>query len=610
MKVKAITISGMHNVDRKTYSFNDINYLFGKNGAGKSTVLEALQLAILGYIPGTAKQTASIFKHANGPQMKITVEFDNGKFVERSWKTKGRTISTDVDTNTGLEDPAQLAGDLELPVFNFNELINMTANKLKDWFISFLPDASEDIDWKKELTDSLNGFDIMDKDLIDNTLHHISNVDSSSTIDLIQQLNEYFKEEQKFLKEELKRSESTIQSLVYYDDADIQGDDDFLDKQTAIYKDTIQQLTSEKEDFIKANQIIESNKRIKTQLNSISLPDVDASVLQPKVVSLTNELNELKLKYGSYDSQIQQIMAEGSQYVAEIKSRNSVISGQGICPYTKSQCDSIVNMIDKMKEEIQDFQSKQNDAQNRLNSLQSEKNECYQSILMKEKELNDLNNQLLSIKSTEDKVNQLKNLLSPDPDMSKFRDLSFYSSEIERLNDLISKIAANKRYNQLIDKLTSEKYKNENSIEVYKSWVKLTDPNSLQTRVMDKPFNDFAEEMNIYLSKMFSESVICKFNLEQKANSFSFGVSRDGKYIPYDLLSSGEKTMYTLAMMLCIVNKSSSELKVLIVDDMLDHLDDRRAEDVFNAIKNVSDVQIIAAGVKDAGNNDFVIKID
>ena len=67
MKVKSVGISGMHNVTKQTYNFDNVNYLYGLNGAGKSTILQAIQLGILGYIPGTAKRPADIFKHANGP---------------------------------------------------------------------------------------------------------------------------------------------------------------------------------------------------------------------------------------------------------------------------------------------------------------------------------------------------------------------------------------------------------------------------------------------------------------------------------------------------------------------------------------------------------------
>ncbi|MBR4882111.1 MAG: AAA family ATPase, partial [Clostridia bacterium] len=128
MKIKSVQISGMHNVEARTYDFNDIAYLFGRNGAGKSTVMQAIQLAILGYIPGTDKTNTAIFRHANCDMMSVSVEFDNGQKVTRLFKKSGNSVKVTV-----LPDnfrPEHILGELELPVFNFNEFASMTANKL------------------------------------------------------------------------------------------------------------------------------------------------------------------------------------------------------------------------------------------------------------------------------------------------------------------------------------------------------------------------------------------------------------------------------------------------------------------------------------------------
>ena len=51
MRIKSVHIQGMHNVEDKTYQLSNATYFYGENGAGKSTVLQAIQLALLGYIP-------------------------------------------------------------------------------------------------------------------------------------------------------------------------------------------------------------------------------------------------------------------------------------------------------------------------------------------------------------------------------------------------------------------------------------------------------------------------------------------------------------------------------------------------------------------------------
>ena len=63
--------------------------LIGPNGSGKSTVAAAIQLAILGYIPGDGVKT--LFLNASGSPMTCGATV-NGKKVERIW-TQGKTLA-------------------------------------------------------------------------------------------------------------------------------------------------------------------------------------------------------------------------------------------------------------------------------------------------------------------------------------------------------------------------------------------------------------------------------------------------------------------------------------------------------------------------------------
>lgn len=115
--------------------------------------------------------------------------------------------------------------------------------------------------------------------------------------------------------------------------------------------------------------------------------------------------------------------------------------------------------------------------------------------------------------------------------------------------------------------------------------------------------------MNRYIQAVFGTDITSKFNLESKANSFSFGIERGGSYIPYNLLSSGEKCMYTLALMLSLVKASKSPLKLVLVDDLLDHLDDININKLFESLAKVDDVQMIFAGVKQLDNSNIVVEV-
>ena len=171
MKIKSVRIVGMHKADDITYVFNNMAYLYGPNGVGKSTVLEAIQLAILGYIPGTDKNKTAIFKHCgNGRKMSVCVTFDNGNYIAREYCRTSKGITEDVKSCPSGLTSSDILGSIELPVLDFNQFIGMTANKMKDWFVSFLPNQDTPIDWTNILTDSAGkitkGYPMLDPDLI------------------------------------------------------------------------------------------------------------------------------------------------------------------------------------------------------------------------------------------------------------------------------------------------------------------------------------------------------------------------------------------------------------------------------------------------------------
>jgi wobble nucleotide-excising tRNase len=122
----------------------------------------------------------------------------------------------------------------------------------------------------------------------------------------------------------------------------------------------------------------------------------------------------------------------------------------------------------------------------------------------------------------------------------------------------------------------------------------------LQTSLAEKPFEELADTMTGYIQTMYGDTGLkAKFVVSTKANSFSFGLIRDDNYIAYEQLSSGEKCLYALALMICIVNRSKSSLKLLLCDDIFDHLDSISIENTFTALKKITDTQFIFAGVKD-----------
>ena len=201
--------------------------------------------------------------------------------------------------------------------------------------------------------------------------------------------------------------------------------------------------------------------------------------------------------------------------------------------------------------------------------------------------------------SNAQRLELLKTQLADIPENFEAPDIDFCYSEISRLQMMVAMYEANKRYDQLVETLTKDKFAVDNDIEVIKAWIKLTDANGLQNSLMSLPFEELTADMTKYVRKLYRrDDIETKFILSEKPNSFSFGLTINDSYIPFNLLSSGEKCIFTLAMMLCLVSRSNGSLKLVMIDDLLDHLDDAKAEMLFQSISEIDDVQIILAGVK------------
>ena len=590
MKLKSIRIINMHSVEDETFEmFDGFTYFNGPNGVGKSTILEAIQLVILGYIPGYAKTNESIMKHSSKDMMQVIGTFDNDAQVIRTWKRSGTSVSSTVDTLPPmLKADLHLVDDqLELPIYNFSEFKDLTANKLKEWFISFLPAVNDCIDWSSRLIDCLGERrPILSDELLNETLDRIATLSATySGLDLVKALNESFKTDQSYYKKEIERLEGTIQSLIHYDE-DLPSEES-IEEELSKYMDMFEHRAS-----YDAN--IRSYQSVQQQIDQLGVP-ADSTVQSVEdvegYVEIRNEASNLDCSKKALLTEMEGMKFELTMLTGQLSQLSTIQSDS--CPYTSKKCREISKILEENSEKIKEVEAKIAEARISIQNKQSSIDEI-------DKQLFVLTNKLQDIESKYSNYFRLRKVLQ---NMVTCEEPELVKEEIEvklaELRESLSKIEANKRYNELISTITNDKYVSTNRLEVVKIWTKLTDANGLQTELMTRPFEELGADMNSYLSTMFGVPTEAHFNLSSKANSFSFGLIRNGEYIIFDYLSSGERCLFMLAMMICIMDKSNSDLRTILVDDLIDHLDDKNAENVYKALHNLTDVQFILAGVKE-----------
>lgn len=600
MKIKSVYIDGLHNAVNKTYEFGDIVYIFGHNGAGKSTILQAIQFALLGYIPGTNKTKEAILRHSpkNNISVKVTLlDGDNEIDVQRNINKNGNFKTVVPETY----DIDSIVKDLELPIFNFNEFVGQTANKLKEYFIkNILSTVDNVLDWEKILSDSIADCNFEDKDeIIKYGMSLIPVIDNTGEIlNQVIQANAKFKEEQSFNKSEIQRLQNTIDSLIYYDDYVGPTDVNALNAELLSLNAIRDQVLR----YESARQSLDANKAkldsLKDRFATLGGDEGYRYLVDTSLPAEKAERDELIADIEKYTAKYAQLK---SAYDTDAK----IIDSKGICPYTQKSCESLLSQTEELA------------ANNELRNIDILELQGTISKLNHSKDEYDRN-----IKNTEaliseydmlyGQINALEQSLSVLPDKPNTdKTLIELNAEIDKLTEDKSKLQANLRYNATIEDLTRMKYEGELQNTALAAWIKKTDTNGLQTELMQGPFNELANTMTDYIRQMYNnDSLTAHFNVESKANSFSFGLIRDGVYIPYDMLSSGEKCLYTLSLMICIVRANASPLKIMLCDDMFDHLDSTAIESTFAALKQVSDIQFIFAGVKSCNNAaDIVLSV-
>lgn len=591
MKLKSIQFTGYHTEQTKKYDFGDITYFYGANGRGKSTILQAIQLGLLGYLPGEAKNSNTvIWKHVVGPVLEITLTLDNDVKIFRRWFKQGNSVKAECQVfpeTINIKDILEDFKDTELPIFNYSDFLELSANKMKDWFIEFLPEeSSARLDWKNILETTASSITpiVIDTDLIPNARKEILGLGKSG-IEEIRGANTYFKSLQSFIKSELQRLTNTIQSLIYYDDFD-------ADTSESDLRIKLGALSDEKTKLIKVIQTCKANITLMAELEKLP----SDNQISKKLAELNESIeayNELMSKR-DYDNQIKAITSEIADIKAEISSLTKIKQSNGMCPYTKEMCNTLSTMLptDEKLQELADNQK----------SLETK----YAGVLKERKDLSDqisdAKSQLNKVEAISDKRTMLSSRIIPTEfTLEEYsQQLSEVEANIEAVTDTLTKCIANNKYQTLMSSYNKDKARLEQNQELVKAFVKKTDVNGLQSDFLtkgDNPFKRLQVEMDRYINIFFGTNTSTQFNLEGGANSFSFGINKaDGDYLSYIQLSSGEKCMFTIALMIALLTISGNS-KILVLDDIFDHLDSYNLDLVFAKLPELSDVQIIAAGV-------------
>ena len=365
------------------------------------------------------------------------------------------------------------------------------------------------------------------------------------------------------------------------------------------------------------NRTSQINKLSDDLSRMLSVEDIESkqAELQSSIDDTVELQEDLQANLDSTQAQKQAALECLAECKANIETCKSVVNSDSSCPYTKLACESIARVkpqyasklaqyssdADSYQQEVKECDSDIKFLQQQLNSTEQDKQKCFKLI-------DELNFKLSQRKAAEEKLEKAASAVVESvtqKEVNEAQQLMDSAKQLER--DLSFKLNTAVRIKQnadLVESMMLEKYKLQEKLDVLNAWVKLTGANGLQTKLSSKGFTDLEQKLTPYVQELFGSLYTCKFNVAQKANSFSFGLEKRSKlglstYIPYNLLSTGEKTVYAYMLMKYIADNSNSLLKLVMMDDFFDHLDKQRFASLLHTMSNSSTCQVIMAGVVD-----------
>lgn len=620
MNVTSVEIRGMHALDHKKYNLKDVNYIYGPNGCGKSTILQAIQLGLLGYIPGYSKKNSDIMKHANGPVMSVKLMFDNDTSIERTWIRNKSTVTANVTTEPEGLDLDMFLTDLTMPIFKFDEFLSLSSNKQKEWFLTHMKTEDSKIDWFNELHDAVESEIFETKQFEQDMFNEIKQIENESeglsAIDICKKVNAHIKDVISLQKGSIQSLTNTLQSLVKYDDSDIIDDTVIKSKMSVLEaaKADLETAKAQAEKYANHQKSL-SNYKVSYPADTVELDERYTQTCQnietckQTIDKLNNEISEissksskLQSKVTKYTQQLRELQTEQSKYT-------SLASCNNTCPFTGNECAEVVPEIENAKTQYQNYQEQIDHTQDDIDKTRHEADVLGQTMSAKLQELdkhkrlvqsNEVNKAHLEQGYTFKQ--QLLEAVGNEPlkSVEEYEtEISNIKAELEQKRDMLVKAEANKRYNELYNKVNNDKIQAEFYMTCLKNWKTLTDVNGLQNTLAAKPFESLTDNLTCYIQHVFGDTTSAYFNLSSQANSFDFGLKRNDQIVYFNTLSSGEQCLYMFAFMVCLLfGDEEPALPIILLDDVFDHLDSNNVETIMNAINlaGYNGVQFVFAG--------------
>lgn len=584
-----------------------VTYLNGMNGEGKSSIIEGIQLALLGYIPGHSKKLSDIFKFSSDKNyMSVSITYDNlGKdyTIKRTYTNVNGKISCSIDKNDLQDLMSILDVDLETTIFNFKEFIQWSANKQKQWLLNFLQKSENTVtvNWRSEIDNIISANNLIPDELF--ILEISSELPQTLNFLKIKECNDMIKDRIAEERAIQQSAENTLQEVELSLSAYSCACNDKEELSEELYH-----VTEELSKLNYCKKVITHNKSIQCKLDDYA--DLSDAKENDKIYTTSvDNVTEISNKIKELNEEYQRVCAKYKEIEYELITLEK--STQTTCPILAIQCDKLVEHEEAARLNIQRLRNQQHELDLKKSEINNEISE-YKDIVSKfEDTLKMLSNRYEERDSLRNSM--IVENIPNDITESNIDDyIQYKETERENLHDRLNDAIEYSTLVKTSESMENQKIQSKIRLDLLKELDKLTGQNGLQAKLGKAAVADFLDSLSKTASLFYKNSDYYIDVENEKSNSFDFGIVKDGNKISYDTLSSGEQCVYMVALLSAIL-KLSTACKLLLIDDVFDHLDEEKIKTVIKFAESQSDIQYIFAGyqtiAKDESLNKYVVDV-
>jgi len=547
----------------------------GKNGIGKSTILEALYWCLFGITIRDIKKD-KIVHNLSKKNCKVELEFS----VESEKEIKNYKIIRSIEPT-------------KIQIYCDNEDVTHSTMPENDEYIKKIINGSEELFQNAVVMSANNTLPFMAQKKTDKRkfIESILNLNIFSEI-LLKARSDY--------NDLKKRNDILSNSFI-----EKQKSLDFLEKQK-------EKNEKDKEDKIKnlLSKIDETNKQIDL-LNKES--DKDSETLEKTIKDNENKIEELEKISIIFNKKLKELIIQNTNLTSELKHLNkdkqSFIDKGDKCPtcnqnYAENTIKEIKSKILNLNSSIEELKQKINQ-NNQDKTAQEEKIENIDNGVKKVREkIKTLNKELSDIKTKEQKIINLKNNIK---DYKKW--IEDYKKPDTTYDENVKKI---KKELESVEEDLKQIKKDLNILETVKFVVS---EEGVKTFIVKKLLNVLNTRLNYYL-KLLDTPCKCEFDEFFEETIYN----EQGKECSYFNFSGGERKRIDTAILFMFQDLLKLQAKTTyslnIYDEMIDSaLDQKGTEKILEILKEKvnkyeESVYIISHKTSDMANIDNVILLE